>query len=99
MIVLFEKRATDGMQFDYAESLVENTKNLIVEVQSIPGAATVSGDLGAYASLLIKMDVTQCLLIAIRGIYLHRGSIFYFRYIIEVMQTEYEPSNLYHHNH
>ena len=96
---MFENCAADGLQFNYAESLVENTKNLIVEVQSIPGAATVSGELGAYALLLIKVDVTQYLLVAIGGIYLHRGSIFYFRCFIEVMQTKYEPSNLYHHNH
>ena len=37
LIVLFEKRATDGMQFDYAELLVDDTNNLIAEVQSVAG--------------------------------------------------------------
>ena len=39
LIVLFEKRATDGMQFDYAELLIDEANNLIAEVQSIAGAA------------------------------------------------------------
>ena len=39
LIVLFEKRANDGMQFDYAELLVDDTNDLIAEVQSVAGAA------------------------------------------------------------
>ena len=67
LIVLFEKRATDGMQFDYAELLVDDTNNLIVEVQSVAGAAgaaAAGGDLGAYASLFSNVDATQFLSIA-----------------------------------
>ena len=67
LIVLFEKRATDGMQFDYAELLVDDTNNLIAEVQSVAGAAgaaAVGGDLGAYASLFANVDVAQFLSIA-----------------------------------
>ena len=67
LIVLFEKRATDGMQFDYAELLVDDTNNLIAEVQSVAGAAgaaAVGGDLSAYASLFANVDVAQFLSIA-----------------------------------
>ena len=67
LIVLFEKRATDGMQFDYAELLVDDTNNLIAEVQSVAGAAgaaAAGGDLGAYASLFANVDVAQFLSIA-----------------------------------
>ena len=67
LIVLFEKRATDGMQFDYAELLVDDTNNLIAEVQSVAGAAgaaAVGGDLGAYVSLFANVDVAQFLSIA-----------------------------------
>ena len=67
LIVLFEKRATDGMQFDYAELLVDDTNNLIADVQSVAGAAgaaAVGGDLGAYASLFANVDVAQFLSIA-----------------------------------
>ena len=67
LIVLFEKRATDGMQFDYAELLVDDTNNLIAEVQSVAGAAgaaAVGGNLGAYASLFANVDVAQFLSIA-----------------------------------
>ena len=67
LIVLFEKRANDGMQFDYAELLVDDTNNLIAEVQSVAGAAgaaAVGGDLGAYASLFANVDVAQFLSIA-----------------------------------
>ena len=67
LIVLFEKRATDGIQFDYAELLVDDTNNLIAEVQSVAGAAgaaAAGGDLGAYASLFANVDVAQFLSIA-----------------------------------
>ncbi len=67
LIVLFEKRANDGMQFDYAELLVDDTNNLIAEVQSVAGAAgaaAAGGDLGAYASLFANVDVAQFLSIA-----------------------------------
>ena len=67
LIVLFEKRATDGLQFDYAELLVDDTNNLIAEVQSVAGAAgaaAVGGDLSAYASLFANVDVAQFLSIA-----------------------------------
>ena len=67
LMVLFEKRATDGMQFDYAELLVDDTNNLIAEVQSVAGAAgaaAVGGDLSAYASLFANVDVAQFLSIA-----------------------------------
>ena len=67
LIVLFEKRANDGMQFDYAELLVDDTNNLIAEVQSVAGAAgaaAVGGDLSAYASLFANVDVAQFLSIA-----------------------------------
>ena len=67
LIVLFEKRENSGMQFDYAELLVDDTNNLIAEVQSVAGAAgaaAVGGDLGAYASLFANVDVAQFLSIA-----------------------------------
>ena len=67
LIVLFEKRATDGMRFDYAELLVDDTNNLIAEVQSVAGAAcaaAVGGDLSAYSSLFANVDVAQFLSIA-----------------------------------
>ena len=67
LIVLFEKRATDGMQFDYAELLIDDTNSLIAEIQSVTGAAgvvAVGGDLGVYASLFADVDVAQFLSIA-----------------------------------
>ena len=63
LIVLFEKRATDGMQFDYAELLVDETNDLIAEVQNV-SAAAANGDLGAYASLFANVDVPYFLSIA-----------------------------------
>ena len=63
LIVLFEKRANDGMQFDYAELLVDETNDLIAEVQNV-SAAAANGDLGAYASLFANVDVPYFLSIA-----------------------------------
>ena len=63
LIVLFEKRENDGMQFDYAELLVDETNDLIAEVQNV-SAAAASGDLAAYASLFANVDVPYFLSIA-----------------------------------
>ena len=64
LIVLFEKRANDGMQFDYAELLADKTNDLIAEIQSISAAAAANGDLVAYASLFADVDVPYFLSIA-----------------------------------
>ena len=58
LIVLFEKRATDGMQFDYAELLVDDTNNLIAEVQSVAGAAGAAAD--RWRPGCICLSVCQC---------------------------------------
>ena len=63
LIVLFEKRENSGMQFDYAELLVDETNDLIAEVQSV-SAAAANGDLAAYASLFANVDVPYFLSIA-----------------------------------
>ena len=63
LIVLFEKRANDGMQFDYAELLVDETNDLIAEVQNV-SAAAANGDLGAWASLFANVNVPYFLSIA-----------------------------------
>ena len=63
LIVLFEKHENAGMQFDYAELLVDETNDLIAEVQSV-SAAAANGDLGAYASLFANVDVPYFLSIA-----------------------------------
>ena len=56
LIVLFEKRENSGMNFDYAELLVDETNDLIAEIQNV-SAAAANGDLGAYASLFANVDV------------------------------------------
>ena len=63
LIVLFEKHENSSMDFDYVELLVNETNDLIAEVQNVP-AATANGDLGAYTSLFANVDVTRFLLIA-----------------------------------
>ena len=63
LIVLFEKRDNSGMDFDYAELLVDETNDLIAEVQNV-SAAAANGDLGAYASLFANVDVPYFLSIA-----------------------------------
>ena len=63
LIVLFEKRENSGMDFDYAELLVDETNDLIAEIQSV-SAAAANGDLGAYASLFANVDVPYFLSIA-----------------------------------
>ena len=63
LIVLFEKREDSGMQFDYAELLVDETNDLIAEIQSV-SAAAANGDLAAYASLFANVDVPYFLSIA-----------------------------------
>ena len=63
LIVLFEKRENDGMQFDYAELLVDETNDLIAEVQNV-SAAAANGDLATYASLFANVDVPYFLSIA-----------------------------------
>ena len=63
LIVLFEKRENSGMDFDYAELLVDETNDLITEVQNV-SAAAANGDLGAYASLFANVDVPYFLSIA-----------------------------------
>ena len=63
LIVLFEKRENSGMDFDYAELLVDETNDLIAEVQNV-SAAAANGDLGAYASLFANVDVPYFLSIA-----------------------------------
>ena len=56
LIVLFERRENNGMQFDYAELLVDETNDLIAEIQSV-SAAAANGDLVAYASLFANVDI------------------------------------------
>ena len=63
LIVLFERRENSGMDFDYAELLVDETNDLIAEVQNV-SAAAANGDLGAYASLFANVDVPYFLSIA-----------------------------------
>ena len=63
LIVLFEKRENSGMDFDYAELLVDETNDLIAEIQSV-SAAAANGDLNAYASLFANVDVPYFLSIA-----------------------------------
>ena len=63
LIVLFEKRENSSMDFDYAELLVDETNDLIAEVQNV-SAAAANGDLGAYASLFANVDVPYFLSIA-----------------------------------
>ena len=63
LIVLFEKHENSSMDFDYVELLVNETNDLIVEVQNVP-AATANVSLGAYTSLFANVDVTRFLLIA-----------------------------------
>ena len=63
LIVLFEKRENSGVDFDYAELLVDETNDLIAEVQNV-SAAAANGDLGAYASLFANVDVPYFLSIA-----------------------------------
>ena len=63
LIVLFEKRENNGMAFDYAELLVDETNDLIAEIQSV-SAAAANGDLAAYASLFANVDVPYFLSIA-----------------------------------
>ena len=63
LIVLFEKRENSGMDFDYAELLVDETNDLIAEVQNV-SAAAANGDLGGYASLFANVDVPYFLSIA-----------------------------------
>ena len=63
LIVLFEKRENSGMDFDYAELLVDETNDLIAEVQNV-SAAAANGDLDAYASLFANVDVLYFLSIA-----------------------------------
>ena len=63
LIVLFEKRENSGMGFDYAELLIDETNDLIAEVQNV-SAAAANGDLGAYASLFANVDVPYLLSIA-----------------------------------
>ena len=63
LIVLFEKRENSGLDFDYAELLVDETNDLIAEVQNV-SAAAANGDLGAYASLFANVDVPYFLSIA-----------------------------------
>ena len=63
LIVLFEKRENSGMDFDYAELLVDETNDLIAEVQNV-SAAAANGNLGAYASLFANVDVPYFLSIA-----------------------------------
>ena len=63
LIVLFEKRENSGMDFDYAELLVDETNDLIAEVQNV-SAAAANGDLGAYTSLFANVDVPYFLSIA-----------------------------------
>ena len=63
LIVLFEKRENSGMDFDYAELLVDETNDLIAEVQNV-SAAAANGDLAAYASLFANVDVPYFLSIA-----------------------------------
>ena len=63
LIVLFEKRENSGLDFDYAELLVDETNDLIAEVQNV-SAAAANGNLGAYASLFANVDVPYFLSIA-----------------------------------
>ena len=63
LIVLFEKRENSGMDFDYAELLVDETNDLIAEIQNV-SAAAANGDLNAYASLFANVDVPYFLSIA-----------------------------------
>ena len=63
LIVLFEKHENADIQFDYAELLVDETNDLIAEVQNV-SAAAANGDLGAYASLFANVDVPYFLSIA-----------------------------------
>ena len=51
------------MDFDYAGLLVDETNDLIAEVQNV-SAAAANGDLGAYASLFANVDVPYFLSIA-----------------------------------
>ena len=66
LIVLFEKRENSGMQFDYAELLVDDTNNLIAEVQNV-SAAAANGDLVAYASLFANIDIPYFFFIATKA--------------------------------
>ena len=63
LIVLFEKRENSGMQFDFAKLLVDETNDLIAEIQNV-SAAAANGDLAAYASLFANVDVPYFLSIA-----------------------------------
>ena len=98
LIVLFEKRANDGMQFDYAELLVDDTNNLIAEVQSVAGAAgaaAVGGDLGAYASLFANVDVAQFLSIATEApIYTEGLSSAFVTALESYSQNVYRPTSV-----
>ena len=98
LIVLFEKRATDGMQFDYAELLVDDTNNLIAEVQSVAGAAcaaAVGEDLGAYTSLFANVDVAQFLSIATEApIYTERLSAAFDNALESYSQSVNRPSSV-----
>ena len=60
LILLFEKRATDGLQFDYAELLVDGTNNLIAEVQRVAevAGATAVGPTSAAAQGTARVTVT-----------------------------------------
>ena len=51
------------MQFDYAELLVDETNNLIAEVQNV-SAAAANGGLAVYTSLFANVDIPHFLSIA-----------------------------------
>ena len=94
LIVLFERRENNGMQFDYAELLVDETNDLIAEIQSV-SAAAANGDLAAYASLFANVDVPYFLSIASEApIYTEGLSAALDSALSDYSQTRYAPTTV-----
>ena len=63
LMVLFERREQNGVVFNYADILIDETEDLIAEVRSIASAALTATDL-SYTSLFTRLDASFLLSVA-----------------------------------
>ena len=63
LMVLFERREQNGVIFNYADILIDETEDLIAEVRSIASAALTATDL-SYTSLFTRLDASFLLSVA-----------------------------------
>ena len=63
LMVLFERREQNGVVFNYADILIDETEDLIAEVRDIASAALTATDL-SYTSLFTRLDAAFLLSVA-----------------------------------